>query len=52
MKPLSWIIIIAFLSTSFGQNSATTQRLEREIASYENLLSSRSEELNDIDEKY
>ena len=43
------VFTICFLSSSFSQDSVTTEKLEREIAAYENLLSSRAEELSDID---
>ena len=43
-------ILIGFLNSSLAQTSTTTEKLEKEIASYERLLSSRAQELDDIDE--
>ncbi len=45
----SFIIVLTFFSATYAQNSAAKEKLEREITAYENLLSSRTEELNDID---
>ena len=43
------VFILCFLNLSFAQTSVTTEKLEGEINTYESLLSSRAEELNDID---